>query len=115
MGVRPTYQVRIAKPLNRSFTLGCEPVVFSPYIFRRNNKDYNERQLVCFSYIFSIGNQKGRVMNVNVYEPRPTPVYYVYQPRRKYGFFRFMLDVFMVFLTGGLWIIWIFVREMRNR
>lgn len=35
--------------------------------------------------------------------------------RRKYGFWRFLLDVFMVCVTGGFWIIWIFVREMRNR
>jgi hypothetical protein len=34
---------------------------------------------------------------------------------RKYGFWKFMLDILMVFVTGGLWIIWIFVREMRGR
>jgi hypothetical protein len=37
------------------------------------------------------------------------------KPRRKYGFWKFMGDIFMVLLTGGLWLIWIFVREMRNR
>lgn len=36
------------------------------------------------------------------------------QPK-KYGFFKFLGDIFMVFLTGGLWLIWIFVREMRRR
>lgn len=36
-------------------------------------------------------------------------------PRRRYGFFHFLWDVFMTFLTCGLWLIWIFVREMRNR
>ena len=40
---------------------------------------------------------------------------YYYKPPRKYGFWRFMLDVFMVLVTGGFWIIWIFVREMRAR
>lgn len=35
--------------------------------------------------------------------------------RRRYGLFRFLFDVFMVTITGGLWLIWIFVREMRNR
>jgi hypothetical protein len=35
--------------------------------------------------------------------------------RRPYGFFSFLLDVFLTLLTGGLWLIWIFVREMRNR
>jgi hypothetical protein len=39
----------------------------------------------------------------------------VYVERRKgYGFFKFMGDCFMVFLTCGLWLIWIFVREMRK-
>lgn len=27
----------------------------------------------------------------------------------------FIGDILMVFLTGGLWLIWIFIREMRNR
>lgn len=35
--------------------------------------------------------------------------------RRKYGLGAFILDVILCFLTGGLWLIWIFVREMRNR
>jgi hypothetical protein len=34
---------------------------------------------------------------------------------KKYGFFKFLGDVIMTFLTAGLWLIWIFVREMRNR
>lgn len=32
----------------------------------------------------------------------------------KYGIMNFLFDVFMVVITGGLWIIWIFVREMRK-
>jgi len=32
-----------------------------------------------------------------------------------YGFGKFILDVILVLLTGGLWLIWIFVREMRRR
>ena len=36
-------------------------------------------------------------------------------PRKRYGFFKFLCDITMTFLTGGLWLIWIFVREMRNR
>ena len=35
--------------------------------------------------------------------------------RKKYGFFSFIGDVFMFAITSGLWAIWIFVREMRNR
>ena len=33
---------------------------------------------------------------------------------KKYGFWSFVGDIAMVFLTGGLWLIWIFVREMRR-
>lgn len=35
--------------------------------------------------------------------------------RKRYGFLNFILDIIMIMLTGGLWFIWIFVREMRNR
>lgn len=35
--------------------------------------------------------------------------------RRRYGCLSFLGDVFMTLITGGLWLIWIFVREMRNR
>jgi hypothetical protein len=34
---------------------------------------------------------------------------------RHYGLFNFVFDVIMVCITAGLWLIWIFVREMRNR
>jgi hypothetical protein len=34
---------------------------------------------------------------------------------RKYGFWNFVLDVLLVCITSGLWLIWIFVREMRRR
>ncbi len=33
---------------------------------------------------------------------------------RNYGFTNFIGDAVMTVLTGGLWLIWIFVREMRN-
>jgi hypothetical protein len=35
--------------------------------------------------------------------------------RREYTACSFIFDVFMVLVTGGLWLIWIFCREMRNR
>jgi len=35
--------------------------------------------------------------------------------RNGYGIFHFGLDVLLVVITGGLWLIWIFVREMRRR
>lgn len=33
---------------------------------------------------------------------------------RKYGLLNFIGDVILTTLTGGLWLIWIFVREMRR-
>jgi hypothetical protein len=40
---------------------------------------------------------------------------YVYaRPARRYGFWRFLLDCILVVATGGLWIIWIIVREIRE-
>ena len=33
--------------------------------------------------------------------------------RRHYGFFKFCGDVIMTLFTAGLWLIWVFVREMR--
>lgn len=33
----------------------------------------------------------------------------------RYGFWNFILDVALTMFTGGLWLIWIFVREMRRR
>ena len=34
---------------------------------------------------------------------------------KNYGGCNFLIDILLTFLTGGLWLIWIFVREMRNR
>ena len=39
----------------------------------------------------------------------------IVQQRRPYGCLAFLFDIFMTLLTSGLWLIWIFVREMRNR
>ncbi len=35
--------------------------------------------------------------------------------RRHYGLGNFIFDVIMTGITGGLWLIWVFVREMRGR
>ncbi len=35
--------------------------------------------------------------------------------KKKYSLCRFIWDCLLVLFTGGLWLIWIFVREMRNR
>ena len=40
---------------------------------------------------------------------------YVGKSRRGYGFFSFAFDCLLTVVTGGLWLIWIFVREMRGR
>ena len=35
--------------------------------------------------------------------------------KKHYGLWNFLVDIVLTVLTGGLWLIWIFVREMRNR
>lgn len=35
--------------------------------------------------------------------------------QKRYGILGFLGDIIMVVLTGGLWLIWIFIREMRGR
>lgn len=40
--------------------------------------------------------------------------YYHSRPRH-YGFWGFVGDALMTLLTAGLWLIWVFVREMRRR
>ena len=35
--------------------------------------------------------------------------------RRHYGLGNFLFDIIMIMLTAGLWLIWIFVREMRGQ
>jgi len=34
---------------------------------------------------------------------------------KKYTLFSFVVDLVLTTFTGGLWLIYIFVREMRNR
>lgn len=33
---------------------------------------------------------------------------------KKYGFWRFILDLFLIFLTGGLWLIWMVFKFIRS-
>jgi len=33
---------------------------------------------------------------------------------RSYGLGNFLIDAFLTFITGGFWLIWIFIREMRR-
>ena len=39
----------------------------------------------------------------------------IYINQRRYGFWNFIGDAFMFLITGGLWLIWIFIREMRRK
>lgn len=34
---------------------------------------------------------------------------------KKYGVGSFFFDLFMIAITGGLWLLWVFVREMRQQ
>jgi len=34
---------------------------------------------------------------------------------KKYKIRNFLFDLFMIFMTGGLWLIWIYCREHRNK
>lgn len=34
--------------------------------------------------------------------------------KKQYGVGKFIIDALLTMLTGGLWLIWIFVREMRR-
>lgn len=43
-----------------------------------------------------------------------TNVVYVEKSKPKYGCLSFLWDVFMITITCGLWLVWIFVREMRK-
>ena len=33
--------------------------------------------------------------------------------RKEYTFWSFLFDIFMILITGGLWIIWMIIRGMR--
>lgn len=35
--------------------------------------------------------------------------------KRKYGLLNFAFDFIMCVVTASFWLVWIFVREMRNR
>jgi hypothetical protein len=55
-----------------------------------------------------------KVIYYDGHAPRETTYIYSRAPRR-YGCMGFLGDILMTFLTGGLWLIWVFVREMRRR
>lgn len=47
--------------------------------------------------------------------PKEVEMIVYVREEKGYGFFSFVWDSFMVLITCGLWLIWIFVREMRRR
>jgi len=47
-----------------------------------------------------------------VYVENSRPVVFRYS--RNYGFFSFLFDLFMIFITCGLWLIWVIIREWRR-
>jgi hypothetical protein len=34
---------------------------------------------------------------------------------KSYGLLNFIFDIIMISITAGLWLVWIFIREMRRR
>lgn len=50
------------------------------------------------------------------YQPDNRPDLRVYSNgQRPYGIWAAGIDLSMTFITGGLWLIWVFIREMRGQ
>jgi len=49
-----------------------------------------------------------------IYYEQCYPAQFVVRPARRYGFFSFLFDLTMTFLTCGLWLIWVIIRGMRG-
>jgi hypothetical protein len=39
---------------------------------------------------------------------------YLQQRQNKYGFWAFVLDLVLIFLTGGIWFVWMVFRHLRS-
>jgi hypothetical protein len=37
-----------------------------------------------------------------------------YRPRKRYGFFRLLIDLILTCCTGGLWLVWLLIKFLRN-
>jgi len=48
-------------------------------------------------------------------EPLPRGFIVAQTTKKQYSFLNFMWDLFMLFVTGGLWIIWIIIRTISRR
>ncbi len=87
--------------------------VFSLYFFtRKNYMSYNEKKIE--RKLEECPDMFGGVHLLLIFFFQPKGIL---MDRRmyKYGCGAFIFDIFMIAITGGLWLIWIFVREMRNR
>lgn len=58
-------------------------------------------------YFFAL-YMKGSAMSRNSYSIS------VGKKRKKYGLFRFLLDLTLTALTGGLWLVWLIFRWLRS-
>lgn len=81
---------------------------------RKKNMPPNRRSTLRFT---SEDLYSNRYTTPSIFFPRQEVldviVYVV--PERRYGFWSFVGDCFMTIITYGFWLIWIFIREMRNR
>jgi hypothetical protein len=64
---------------------------------------------------FWVGSKSSYTSSIK--EPPVAKVVYQtsYRTVKPYGLFNFIVDICLTALTGGLWLIWVFCREMRRR
>lgn len=60
----------------------------------------------------SLSSTESTHQSAHTHEPKGTQN--MSRNARKYGLGKFLFDVILVLITGGLWLIWIFVRELRG-
>ena len=63
----------------------------------------------------SCGNELREVGVVAARTPISPPKEGSTMSRKHYGILNFAFDAILTLLTAGFWLIWVFVREMRNR
>jgi hypothetical protein len=54
-------------------------------------------------------------MGFSFFQPERIILMIIVVKSRRYGLLNFVVDAFLTIVTSGLWLIWIFVREMRQR
>lgn len=53
--------------------------------------------------------------NVHRYSPTSHKEINMSKKKKNYGLMNFIIDAVLTVVTSGIWLIWIFVREMRRR